>query len=107
MKKLVLTMLALLFIVAAEAKTVKTSFNVNGKCEMCETRIEKTAKGVAGVVAANWNQKTKMLTLIYDDKKTSPLKVQQALVKVGHDAGKLKASDKTYNSLPTCCKYRN
>lgn len=107
MKKLVLTIVAVLFIGAAQAKTVKTIFNVNGKCEMCETRIEKTAKGVAGVVSATWNQKTKMLTLIYDDTKTSPAKVQQALVKVGHDAGKMKASAKAYSSLPACCKYRN
>lgn len=107
MKNLIMTMVALLFIGTAEAKTVKTSFNVNGKCEMCETRIEKTAKGVAGVVAASWNQKTKMLTLIYDDKKTSPDKVKQALLKVGHDVGKMKAANKVYNSLPACCKYRN
>ena len=45
MRKIILTMLAVMTMsVAAEAKTVKTTFKVNGMCEMCEARIEKAAK---------------------------------------------------------------
>ena len=51
MRKLILSTLAVLCIGVAQAKTVKTVFNVGGKCEMCKTRIEKTTKSVKGVVS--------------------------------------------------------
>ena len=72
---------------------------------MCETRIEKAAMGVKGVIKADWDQKTKELTLTYNQKKTNVATVQQAIAKVGHDTGKFKADDKVYNALPACCKY--
>jgi len=85
---------------------VKTEvFNVNGKCEMCKARIEKTAK-VTGVTYAVWDTKTKKLTLTYDPAKVKTDAVLKALAAVGHDNEKYKATDKVYNSLPGCCKYR-
>lgn len=107
MKKLMMTMIAALAIAgAAQAKTVKTTFAVGGACEMCKARIEKTASAVPGVVSAKWSKSTKKLALVYDNKKTTPAKVQKALAAVGHDAGKVKASNAVYNKLPGCCKYR-
>ena len=43
--------------VFAGNKTEK--FLVNGKCEMCEKRIEMAALSVAGVSKADWNKETK------------------------------------------------
>ncbi len=106
MRKLILSSLAILCLGVAQAKTVKTVFNVGGKCEMCKTRIEKTTKSVKGVVSATWDQKTQRLAVVYDDKLTSPKDVQKVLLKIGHDAGGIKASQNAYNSLPECCKYR-
>ena len=91
---------------AAQAKTVKTTFKVGGNCELCEKRIEKAAMGVKGVVAASWNQRTKVLALNYDNKQTDVKTVQKAIAAVGHDAGPVKASDEVYNKLHGCCKYR-
>lgn len=103
-------MMTLLAVVALsttmQAKTVKTAFKVNGQCEMCEARIEKAAKKVDGVLSAQWNQKTKMLSLVYDNSKTTPKKVQKAVAAVGHDAGDVKAPQAVYDKLPNCCKYR-
>jgi hypothetical protein len=31
--------------------------------------------------------------------------VQEAIAKVGHDTGAVKATDEAYNGLPACCKY--
>jgi len=85
---------------------VKTEvFNVGGKCEMCKARIEKSAK-VTGVSKATWDTKTKKLTLTYDPTKVKTDAVLKALAAVGHDSNKFKATDKVYNSLPGCCKYR-
>jgi len=92
--------------VAANAKTMKETFKVGGNCETCKERIEKTAKGVKGVISANWNSKTKQLALVFDDKSTSVEKVQKAIAAVGHDAGNVKASKAAYDKLPGCCKYQ-
>ncbi|MCI6074690.1 MAG: heavy-metal-associated domain-containing protein [Prevotella sp.] len=108
MRKLVLTMLAVMAMsVAAQAKTVKTSFKVDGMCDMCEARIEKAAKSCKGVLSASWSQKTRQLTLVYDNAKTTPAKVQKAIAAAGHDAGSVKASNAAYNKLPSCCRYRS
>lgn len=85
---------------------VKTEvFNVGGKCEMCKARIEKASK-VEGVTKAAWDAKTKKLTLTYNPAKVKTDAVLKTIAAVGHDAGTFKATDKVYNSLPGCCKYR-
>jgi len=89
--------------VFAQAKTEK--FEVKGNCGMCENRIEKAAKSVDGVSAADWNKETKMLEVSFDESKTSVHKVQMAIAKVGHDTPMHKATDEVYNALPGCCKY--
>ena len=86
-----------------QAKTKK--FKVYGNCGMCESRIEKAAKSVDGVTAANWSQETKMLELTYDESKTNIHKAHLAIAKVGHDTDIHKAKDEVYNNLPGCCKY--
>lgn len=87
------------------AKDKKEEFLVNGKCEMCEKRIEMAALAVSGVSKADWNKETKMIAVTLDDSKTDIDKVHQAIVKVGHDTKLQKASDESYNGLPDCCKY--
>ena len=85
---------------------VKTEeFKVYGNCGMCETRIEKAAKEVDGVSAADWNKETKMIEVTLDESKTNVHKVQMALAKVGHDTEMHKADDEVYKKLPACCKY--
>jgi periplasmic mercuric ion binding protein len=91
-------------IFAANATKTET-IKVAGNCETCKARIEKTAK-VDGVTKADWNQKTKILTLVYDPSKVKSDDVQKKIAAVGHDTPKYKATDKAYNALPGCCKYR-
>ncbi|MFW5687640.1 MAG: heavy-metal-associated domain-containing protein [Bacteroidota bacterium] len=84
----------------------KTEFKVYGACEMCKARIEKAAKSVHGVHAADWDMKTQMLTLDYDTQKVDLDDVHQKIADAGHDTEKVRASDETYQSLPACCKYK-
>jgi periplasmic mercuric ion binding protein len=88
-----------------KATTKTESIKVSGNCEMCKARIEKAAK-VEGVSKAEWNQATKLLTLVYNPKVVTSDAVQKKIAAVGHDTEKYKADDKVYNSLPGCCKYR-
>ena len=80
-------------------------FKVGGKCGMCETRIEKAAKSVDGVSAADWNKETKMIEVSFDDSETNIEKVHEAIANVGHDTEMVRADDETYGNLPSCCKY--
>ena len=81
------------------------SIKVAGNCESCKARIEKAAK-VEGVTKADWNVKTKLLTLVYDPSKVRSADIQKRIADVGHDTPLFRAEAKTYNALPSCCKYR-
>jgi len=80
---------------------------VQGLCEMCKERIEKTAKAVNGVHTASWDLKTKQLHLGFDPAQTSADAVAKAIAKAGHDTDQYKADKATYDALPDCCKYRD
>jgi copper chaperone CopZ len=86
---------------ALKTETLK----VSGNCDMCKARIEKAAR-LDGVSKAEWNVETRLLTLVYESSKVKSDDVLKKIASVGHDSEKFKADDKTYNSLPGCCKYR-
>jgi|AGTN01.3.fsa_nt_gi RND family efflux transporter, MFP subunit len=92
---------------SATTKSEHEILKVQGLCEMCKERIEKTAKSVVGVSSATWDIKTKDLHLDFDPKKTNLDAISKAIAQVGHDTEKHKADNKTYDALPSCCKYRN
>ena len=85
---------------AVKTETIK----VWGQCGMCKERIEKAAK-VEGVSKADWSDKTKVLTLVYNPSKVTSDDIQKKIAAVGHDTEKFKADDKAYSNLPGCCKY--
>lgn len=107
MKKTMMLMAAIMMTTVANAKTVRTTFAVGGGCtHMCKPKIEKAAKSIKGVVSAKWNIKTQQLILVYDDGKANVQTVQKAIASLGYDAGQVRATDKVYNALPGCCKYK-
>lgn len=104
-KVLSLVVVFLMGTVSVFAKDKTEKFLVNGKCEMCEKRIEMAALSVEGVSKADWNKETKEISVTLDDSKTDIHKVHMGIAKVGHDTQMHKASDDAYNELPSCCKY--
>jgi len=112
MKTLVkITIIAILAFVftsnnSAFADNPKTeTIKVSGNCDMCKARIEKAAK-IDGVTKAKWNKKDKTLTASFDADKTSIDAIGKKIAEAGHDNEKAKATDKAYDKLPNCCKYR-
>ncbi len=87
------------------ASTKTETIKVSGNCDMCKSRIEKAAK-IDGVSKAEWSDKTKVLTLVYDSSKVKSDDVQKKIAAVGHDTEKFKAESNVYDKLPGCCKYR-
>lgn len=110
MKNVIIVLLVVFFSFTAQAqdkknKNAKYEIEVNGNCEHCKKRIEKTAFGVAGVKSAIWDVSTHKLSLILNEEKTSPVEVKKAIAKSGHDTDIAKATQDVYDGLPLCCKY--
>jgi len=90
----------------SKVTSIKTeTLKVSGNCNMCKAKIEKAAK-VDGVSKAEWNVKTKTLSLTYDPSKVTMDSVGKKIAAAGYDNAKSKAEDKAYNALDGCCQYR-
>lgn len=111
MKKIVFVLSLLLVGFTTQAqkkkKNAKVTVEVDGICGMCKKRIETAALKTKGVKFASWNVKTHKLNLILDERKTTVKTVQKSIAAVGHDSKGLKATEKAYNSVHPCCKYRD
>ena len=92
--------------ISAQSSLTKKSFTVQGLCDMCKGRIEKTAKE-NGAKTAVWSSETKKLDVEFNPEKTNEDKILKAIADAGHDNEKYQAKDSTYNGLPACCHYRN
>lgn len=87
------------------AKSKTETIKVSGNCDMCKARIEKAAK-IDGVTKAEWSKKDKTLTATFDPSKTNIDAIANKIAAAGHDNDKAKATDATYEKLPSCCQYR-
>lgn len=88
-----------------KSKNAKHIIEVNGDCEHCKKRIQKTAYGVSGVKSAVWSVQTRKLDLILNEEKATVLDVKKAMAKAGHDTDEVKVLIVDYNKLPECCQY--
>ncbi len=107
MKKTLLLLLALLPLgLMAQKKDIqKATFEVNGVCGMCKSRIEKTAFELKGVKSANWDIPTHQFNVLFDANKTPLDSIHAAIATAGHDTPKANAPDDVYANLPMCCLY--
>jgi copper chaperone CopZ len=91
--------------VAVFAKELTVEFKVFGNCEKCEARIEKAALSVDGVLKADWNHKTNILEVTFEDTTIGSKEIHLAIAKTGHDTDLVFAISEDYNTLPMCCRY--
>ena len=97
--------IAVFFSTTLLAQSTKTeNIKVWGNCSQCKKHIETSLK-VDGVERADWDKKTKILTVVYDSSKISNDQIQKNVAAVGYDTEKFKANDKAYTGLEECCQY--
>ena len=89
-------------LLAQATKTEK--IKVYGNCAICKKNIE-TASKTAGATRADWNRKTKWLTVSYYPAKVSNEQIQKNVAAAGYDTENLKGDDKAYNEVDACCQY--
>jgi periplasmic mercuric ion binding protein len=102
---IVFALVSLTSMAQSESNKKKETFKVFGNCGMCESKIEGAVKDKKGVYSADWNQKSKKMTISYDSKKISLNQLKQLIADAGYDTQSHRAKDKTYNGLHGCCKY--
>jgi copper chaperone CopZ len=85
---------------------ITDTITVSGSCGQCKSRIEEAAY-IKGVKLAEWNKKTKILKVVFNNTKTDRNKIAKAVAEAGHDNTILVSSDKKYKTLPDCCAYRS
>ena len=108
MKKIPIVLLcavALLLMSNSSAKKKKATFTVYGICQMCETIIEGTLAETEGVIWADWELETKLLTVKYTPSVISLVEIKQKLASAGYDSDDVRATDEAYEALHACCKY--
>ena len=102
--KLMLTAAFLGIGMMASGQVKTETIRVSGNCGTCEKHIEKAAKD-AGAEKANWNKKTKILTVTYDASKTSNDAIQKKIASAGYDTEKYVGDETAYSNLDECCQY--
>ena len=90
---------------AQKPKYQKEDFKVWGKCEMCQTTIEKAVKSIEGIKTAKWNMLNGKMKVKFNPEKTTLEQIHKAIAGVGYDTELFKATDESYNNLHFCCKY--
>ncbi len=106
MKKLLSTLiiLVLIFLVSCKNNEVETQVHVWGVCDLAKQKIDSAAK-LPGVVKADWNKETRLLTLKFDTTKTSLDNILKSIAMAGFDNERYFADDYAYEKLPDNCKY--
>lgn len=89
---------------AQSAKKAELKVKTSAVCEMCKTTIEKELAFAKGVKRSTVDVPSKIVTVTYNPKKTTPEKIRQAIAKAGYDADDVPADPKAYENLNSCCK---
>lgn len=76
----------------------------NSQCNMCKKRIEKELFRTEGIMKAELDVKSSMLTVNYDAHKTDADIIREAVSKIGYNADDVKADPKAQAALPKCCQ---
>ena len=86
----------------AQKETVK--IETSAQCEMCKERIEEEMQFTKGVMAANLDVESQILTITFKSKKTNLDKIKRAISLIGYDADEILADEKALDKLPKCCQ---
>lgn len=86
------------------AKGYQVKIKTSAVCKMCKEAIERDLTFEKGVKEVNLDVESKILTVVYNKKRTDPTTLRQRVTKVGYHADSLKRDPVAYDNLPFCCK---
>ena len=86
------------------AQTAEVKIKTSAVCEMCKKTIERDLAFEKAVKKVTLNLDDKVVTVVYNPKKTDEQKIRFAITQIGYDADSLVADSTAYQKLPDCCK---
>lgn len=96
--------MAMIFITSCKNNVVETEVHVWGNCDIAKKKIDSAAK-MEGVLKADWNKETRLLSLKFDSTKVSLDNILKNISMAGFDNERYFADDYAYEQLPDSCKY--
>ena len=88
-----------------ELMGTETSFAVKGNCKMCKKTIETSALSLDGVHKANWDVKTKLIDLVFDEQLVELMTIHNTIAASGYSTELVDLNQEAYDNLPLCCQY--
>jgi copper chaperone CopZ len=88
-----------------ELMGTESTFGVKGNCGMCKKTIETAAKSLDGVLKADWDKQSKLVSLVYDSQIIDLMSIHQAIANSGYGTELVENNMDSYENLPLCCKY--
>jgi hypothetical protein len=88
----------------ANNDTLTVTFKVNGN-PVCESNIESVLNTQNGIISANWNSQSKLMTVVFKSNIIKNSDLYTILALAGYDSSELRAKQSAYDSLSNECKY--
>lgn len=82
----------------------KIEIKTSAICEMCQATLEEDLTFEKGVKTATLNLEDKVMSVVYNPKKTDAQTIRQRIAQVGYHADTLARDNQAYEKLPFCCK---
>lgn len=91
--------------VTAQTTVIKeVKITTSAQCDMCKKRIEDGLFTQKGVVSANLDVNTKVVTIKYRSNKTNEDDLRNYISSLGYQADSVPANKEAYDLLPGCCQ---
>lgn len=108
MKHVFILVVATLFIStkisAQKNNLVEVKITTSAVCDMCKERIENGLFTQKGIVEANLDVATKIVTIKFRSNKTSVEVLRKYISSIGYSADEIVADKTAYDKLPGCCQ---
>lgn len=104
MKNIFLVIASLFLTANLFAQNAEVKIKTSAVCDMCKETIEHDLLFEKGVKKVTLDLDTKVVTVVYNPKKTNEEKIRIAITKIGYDADDIPADSTSYSKLPNCCK---
>lgn len=89
----------------AQTTTLKeVKITTSAQCDMCKKRIEDGLYSQKGVVEANLDVATKVVTIKFRSNKTNIENLKNYISSLGYTADDVPANKEAYDQLPGCCQ---
>ena len=73
-------------------------------CDMCKETLEYDLTFQRGVKSVNLDVPSKVLTVVYNERRTTPDAIRKRVTEIGYHADDLTRDPEAYENLPLCCQ---